>query len=140
MFSGNGVASAIPFLRFAGRSAQRREVFTQGYRKCQSVVPCILLTCPAREHTSPLSCHLREQVLIREYPEAVRCLIYTTNTIEGFNRQLRKVTKSKTVFLSDDSLLKRLYLAMMDIMKNGRGHWQDRGQIQSCLTYTKTAL
>ena len=41
----------------------------------------------------------------REYPEAVRRLIYTTNNIEGFNRQLRKVTKSKTVFPSDDSLL-----------------------------------
>lgn len=41
-----------------------------------------------------------------KYPEAVRRLIYTRNTIEGFNRQLRKVTKSKTVFPSDDSLLK----------------------------------
>ena len=40
-----------------------------------------------------------------KYPEAVRRLIYTTNTIEGFNRQLRKVTKSKTVFPSDESLL-----------------------------------
>ena len=37
-----------------------------------------------------------------KYPEAVRRLIYTTNAIEGFNRQLRKVTKSKTVFPSDD--------------------------------------
>jgi transposase-like protein len=51
----------------------------------------------------------------------VRRLIYTTNTIEGFNRQLRKVTKSKTVFSSDDSLLKILYLAMMDITKK----WTD---------------
>ena len=41
-----------------------------------------------------------------KYPEAVRRLIYTTNAIEGFNRQLRKVTKSKAVFPSDDSLLK----------------------------------
>ena len=54
-----------------------------------------------------------------KYPEAVRRLIYTTNAIEGFNRQLRKMTKSKTVFPSDDSLLKMLYLAMMDITKNG---------------------
>ena len=56
-----------------------------------------------------------------KYPEAVRRLIYTTNAIEGFNRQLRKVTKSKTVFPSDESLLKMLYLAMMDITKNGQG-------------------
>ena len=54
-----------------------------------------------------------------KYPNEVRKLIYTTNAIEGFNRQLRKVTKSKTVFPSDDSLLKMLYLATMDITKNG---------------------
>ena len=47
-----------------------------------------------------------------KYPEAVRRLIYTTNAIEGFNRQLRKVTKSRTVFPTDDSLLKMLCLAM----------------------------
>ena len=68
-----------------------------------------------------------------KYPEAVRRLIYTTNTIEGFNRQLRKVTKSKTVFLSDDSLLKMLYLAMIDITKKWTGHRQDWGQIHSQL-------
>ena len=68
-----------------------------------------------------------------KYPEAVRRLIYTTNAIEGFNRQLRKVTKSKTVFPSDDSLLKMLYLAMMDITKKWSGHRQDWGQIHSQL-------
>lgn len=41
-----------------------------------------------------------------KYPEEVRKPIYTTNAIEGFNRQLRKVTKSKSVFPTDDSLLK----------------------------------
>lgn len=68
-----------------------------------------------------------------KYPEAVRRLIYTTNSIEGFNRQLRKVTKSKTVFPSDDSLLKMLYLAMIDITKKWTGHRQDWGQIHSQL-------
>lgn len=63
----------------------------------------------------------------------MRRLIYTTNTIEGFNRQLRKVTKSKTVFPSDDSLLKMLYLAMIDITKKWTGHRQDWGQIHSQL-------
>ena len=38
------------------------------------------------------------------YGYRIRRLIYTTNTIEGFNRQLRKVTKSKAVFPSDDAL------------------------------------
>ena len=68
-----------------------------------------------------------------KYPEAVRRLIYTTNAIEGFNRQLRKVTKSKTVFPSDDSLLKMLYPATMDIAKKWTGHRQDWGQIHSQL-------
>ena len=68
-----------------------------------------------------------------KYPEAVRRLIYTTNAIEGFNRQLRKVTKCKTVFPSDDSLLKMLYLATMDITKKWTGHRQDWGQIHSQL-------
>ena len=68
-----------------------------------------------------------------KYPEAVRRLIYTTNAIEGFNRQLRKVTKSKTVFPSDDSLLKMLYLATMDITRKWTGHRQDWGQIHSQL-------
>ena len=66
-----------------------------------------------------------------KYPEAVRRLIYTTNAIEGFNRQLRKVTKSKTIFPSDDSLLKMLYLATMDITKKWTGRRQDWGQIHS---------
>lgn len=68
-----------------------------------------------------------------KYPEPVRRLIYTTNAIEGFNRQLRKVTKSKSVFPSDDSLLKMLYLAMIDITKKWTGHRQDWGVIHSQL-------
>lgn len=68
-----------------------------------------------------------------KYPEAVRRLIYTTNAIEGFSRQLRKVTKSKTVFPFDESLLKMLYPAMIDITKKWRGHRQDWGQIHSQL-------
>ena len=60
-----------------------------------------------------------------KYPQEVRRLIYTTNTIEGFNRQLRKVTKSKSVFPTDDSLLKMLYLAMMDITTKWTGRRQD---------------
>ncbi len=69
----------------------------------------------------------------REYPKPVCRLIYTTNAIEGFNRQLRKVTKSKTIFPSDDSLLKMLYPAMIDIAKKWTGHRQDWGQICSRL-------
>ncbi len=50
-----------------------------------------------------------------KYPPELRRIIYTTNSIENFNRQLRKVTKSKTIFPTDDALFKMLYLAMHDI-------------------------
>lgn len=56
-----------------------------------------------------------------KYPMELRKIIYTTNSIENFNRQLRKVTKSKTIFPTDDALFKMLYLAMIDITKK----WQD---------------
>lgn len=69
-----------------------------------------------------------------KYPKEVRRLIYTTNTIEGFNRQLRKVTKSKAVFPTDESLFKMLYLAMMDITKKWTGRRQDWGVIHAQLS------
>ncbi len=43
--------------------------------------------------------------------------MYTTNIIEGFHRQLRKVTKSKAIFPSDESLEKMLFLVSKNIMK-----------------------
>ena len=46
-----------------------------------------------------------------KYPPAIRKLIYTTNTIEGYHRQIRKVTKNKGVFTSDMALLKLIFLA-----------------------------
>jgi len=46
-----------------------------------------------------------------KYPACIRRLIYTTNTIEGYHRQIRKVTKNKGVFTSDMALLKLIYLA-----------------------------
>lgn len=60
-----------------------------------------------------------------KYPQELRRLIYTTNAIEGFSRQLRKVTKAKSVFPTDDSLFKMLYLAMIDITKKWTGRRQD---------------
>lgn len=50
-----------------------------------------------------------------QYPPAIRRIIYTTNTVEGFHRQLRKVTKTKSAFTSDNALLKLLYLAIEKI-------------------------
>lgn len=60
------------------------------------------------------------------FPEAevqhcIRKMIYTTNAIEKFNRGLKKVTKSKSIFPTDDALFKSIYLAMMDITKKWNG-------------------
>lgn len=52
-----------------------------------------------------------------EYPPEIRKMIYTTNTIEGFHRQLRKVTKTKNAYPTDDSLRKIIYLATTDITR-----------------------
>ena len=64
-----------------------------------------------------------------KFPEELRRLIYTTNAIAGFNHQLRKVTKAKSVFPTDDSLFKMLYLAMKDITKKWTGRRQDWSKI-----------
>jgi len=64
------------------------------------------------------------------YPQEIRKIIYTTNQIENFNRGLRKVTKSKAAFPSDESLLKMLYLAMMDITRKWNGKRYDWGLIR----------
>lgn len=52
-----------------------------------------------------------------DFPPEIRKIIYTTNALEGFNRQLRKFTKTKTMFPTDDSLRKSLYLATEQVMK-----------------------
>lgn len=52
-----------------------------------------------------------------KYPEEIRRIIYTTNVIEGFHRQIRKVTKTKGAFSNENSLLKLIYLAIQNISK-----------------------
>lgn len=52
-----------------------------------------------------------------KYDPAIRKMIYTTNAIEGFHRQVRKVTKTKGAFPSDMALLKLIYLAYRNIRK-----------------------
>jgi transposase-like protein len=51
------------------------------------------------------------------YPYEIRRIIYTTNIIEGYHRQLRKVTKTKTAYPTDDSLRKIVYLATVEASK-----------------------
>lgn len=58
------------------------------------------------------------------YPPEIRRILYTTNIIEGLNRQFRAITKGKPSFTNDDSLRKMLYLAAQRIQK----HWRSRYQ------------
>ena len=62
------------------------------------------------------------------FPEEIKKLIYTTNRIENFNRQLRKVTKNRSVFPSDKALQKLLFLATKDIIKKWTSPIQNWGK------------
>ncbi len=55
-----------------------------------------------------------------DYPPEIRRMIYTTNPGEGAHRQLRKVTKTKGAFVSDQALLKLLYVAYKNISSKWR--------------------
>ncbi len=52
-----------------------------------------------------------------DYSSELRCLIYTTNSIESFNRICRKFTKTKGIFPHENSLLKSIYLGVQNIEK-----------------------
>jgi transposase-like protein len=69
-----------------------------------------------------------------KYDPAIRRLIYTTNTIEGFHRQVRKVTKTKGAFPSDMALLKLIYLAYRNISKKWTAPLQNWGMTVSQLS------
>ena len=64
-----------------------------------------------------------------KYPPEVRKIIYTTNMIESYHRQLRKVTKGKSVFPSDEALLKMLYLVTQNVMLKWTGRIHNWGQV-----------
>lgn len=69
-----------------------------------------------------------------KYDQSIRKLIYTTNHIENFNHQLRKFTKTKTSYPTDDSLLKSIYLSMKEITKKWTGKIPNWGEIYSQLS------
>jgi len=52
-----------------------------------------------------------------DFSPQIRKMIYTTNALEGFNRQVRKYTKTRTIFPTDESLSKAVYLATMEIIQ-----------------------
>jgi putative transposase len=78
--------------------------------------------------------HWLELTAFFKYPQEIRRIMYTTNTIESYHRRLRKVTKTKTAYPNDEALLKILYLATMDATKKWTQPLQDWGYITSQFT------
>ena len=68
-----------------------------------------------------------------DYPVEIRKVIYTTNIIEGLNRQFRKITKTKSSFPTDESLRKILYLAVEKISKKWTVRYRDWDKIMAQL-------
>lgn len=69
-----------------------------------------------------------------QFSEPIRKIMYTTNTIESLNRQFRKYTKTKSVFSTDMSLLKCLYLSTKNITRKWTAPYQNWGPILSELS------
>lgn len=117
--------------RSEGGLRRRKLEALDAFAECRDKkYPKISQSC--RENWSNLSTYFK-------CPQEVRWLIYTTNAIEGFNRQLRKVTRSKAVFPTDDNLFKMLYLSMMDITKKWTGRTLSRRQDGSVI-YAQFAI
>jgi len=69
-----------------------------------------------------------------KYPQEVRTLIYTTNAVEGFHRMLRKYTKTKTIYPTDDAVRKSVFLSIQEINKKWTLPIKDWGCIIGQLT------
>ena len=69
-----------------------------------------------------------------KYPQEVRTLIYTTNAVEGFHRMLRKFTKAKTIYPTDDAIRKSVYLSIQEISRKWTMPLRDWGVIIGQLT------
>ena len=63
------------------------------------------------------------------FSDDIRRIMYTTNIIEGLNRQYRKVTKIKSVFPNDTALEKMLYLASENVVKKRAQRYRNRDQV-----------
>jgi putative transposase len=68
-----------------------------------------------------------------KYPEDLRRIIYTTNIIEGFHRQIRKYTKNKGAFVSENALIKLIYCACQKVVEKWNQPMHNWGLIVSQL-------
>ena len=69
-----------------------------------------------------------------KYPQEVRRLIYTTNAVEGFHRMLRKFTKTKAIYPTDDAVRKSVYLSIQEISKKWTMPVRDWGMVMGQLS------
>ena len=76
-----------------------------------------------------------ELTVFFEYPEEIRKIIYTTNAVESYHRMVRKFTKSKSVFPTDDSIKKVIYMSVREISKKWTKPVKDW-----CLAYAQFAI
>ncbi len=65
--------------------------------------------------------YIKDYFTYIEYPVEVRRMIYTTNSIENLNRQIRKITKTKVTFDKENNLLDLIYMVIKDFEFN---NWQ----------------
>ena len=70
-----------------------------------------------------------------EYPQEIRKIIYTTNAVESYHRMVRKFTKSKAVFPTDDFIRKVIYMSVKEIAKKWTMPIRDWG-----LAYSQFAI
>jgi putative transposase len=66
-----------------------------------------------------------------EYPQEIRKLVYTSNAVEGYHRMVRKFTKTKAIFPTDDSIRKVVYMSVMEIQKKWSLPIRDWGLVYS---------
>ena len=69
-----------------------------------------------------------------QFSDDIHRIMYTTNIIEGLNRQYRKVTKTKSVFPNDTALEKLLYLASRNVVKKWTQRYRNWDQVLNQLT------
>jgi len=87
---------------------------------------------PITDHAASSACHAKitltqghcawgEFIPFLDYPAELRRVVYTTNAIESINFQLRKITKTRGHFPSDEAAMKLLYLGLRNISSNRGG-------------------
>jgi hypothetical protein len=91
-------------------------------------VPVTTVSLRRIHFTCATSCRTDRFIPFLAFPEPVRKVIYTTNSIESLNYQLRKIIKNRGHFPNDDAVIKLLWLAIRDIEdKRARARAKEKG-------------